>query len=240
MKITDARAPNPLLPTNAFTTNSVVGLGLWVALLLSMANDPFALFGPLFLQTIHGLTPLQAGYMVAIEAMSWTLVAVLVASLPDRYQPGLIIAGALVMTVGLLGASRFLPDGPLFMIVPVAILLGGGIGGCWAFLIQRVMSFAKPGEEDIAASAVATTQMIGIAFGAVIAGLGANMAGLAQGITLEATRNAAFWVPVIFVPATLGAGVAAYRLTQRERVETARISKASHSSNISHNTNIKV
>ena len=240
MKIIDARAPNPLLPTNAFTTNSVVGLGLWVALLLSMANDPFALFGPLFLQTIHGLTPLQAGYMVAIEAMSWTLVAVLVASLPDRYQPGLIIAGALVMTVGLLGASRFLPDGPLFMIVPVAILLGGGIGGCWAFLIQRVMSFAKPGEEDIAASAVATTQMIGIAFGAVIAGLGANMAGLAQGITLEASRNAAFWVPVIFVPATLGAGVAAYRLTQRERVETALISKASHSSNISHSTNIEV
>lgn len=219
MKRLDQNSPNPLLPTDGFTLTSIVGLGLWVVLLISMANDPFALFGPLFLQTLHGLSPLAAGYLVAIEAMSWTVTAIIVASLSPRFQPGLMIAGPLVMGVGLLGAARFLPDGPVYMIVPVAILLGAGIGGCWAFFSQRIMSFAKPGEEDIAASSIATTQMIGIAFGAVLAGLAANQAGLDNGISIDATKNAAFWVPAIFIPIALTAALAALRLTQIEQTK---------------------
>lgn len=48
-------------------------------------------------------------------------------------------------------------------------------------------------------------QQMGFAFGAALAGLSANLSGLAAGATPEGIANAAFWVPASFaIPAALG------------------------------------
>jgi len=61
----DREAMAPLLPSDAFSLRSPTGAGLWMVLLLSVAYSPLAIYVPLFLQRLHGLEPLPAGYMVA-------------------------------------------------------------------------------------------------------------------------------------------------------------------------------
>ena len=78
------------------------------------------------------------------------------------------------MAVGLLAVGVLMAPGPVAALpLPIAAI-GTGIGACWAFIAQRVMSGAKPGEESIAASSVPTVQQAGIAFGAAVSGLVAN------------------------------------------------------------------
>lgn len=201
-----------LFPSDAFSMRSAVGVGLWMALLLSMANDPFSIYGPLFLQELHGLSPLGAGYMVAIEAMAWTLAAICVAGIPASRQAALIIGGPLIMGAGLAGIAARMPSGSITQLLLPIFLSGFGIGACWAFMAQRVMNSARAAEADVAASSVAAVQLYGFAFGGAIAGLIANLIGYSSGLTLEVTRLAAFWVPASFIGVTLLAALAAVRL----------------------------
>jgi predicted MFS family arabinose efflux permease len=101
-------------------------------------------------------------------------------------------------------------------------LIGGGIGACWAFLAQRVMSRAKQGEENIAASSVVTVQQAGMAFGAASAGLVANAGGLSDSLVHDAILRAAFWVPVGFIAAPLAAGAMGIRLNALMRGPVGR------------------
>jgi hypothetical protein len=151
----DRAVSAPLLPSNAFTLGSETGTGLWIAFLLSIAYSPLAIYLPLFLQRLHGLSPLTAGYMVAGASLSWTAAALAVASLTNEWPPRLIIAGPIMMSAGLLGVAMVMAPGPVAaLIVPIA-LIGSGIGLSWAFIAQHVMRGAKAGEENIAAASVA-------------------------------------------------------------------------------------
>ncbi len=206
----DRRASVPLLPSDGFSLNSSVGIGLWIVLLLSIANDPFPIYGPLFLQRLHGFDALTAGYLVAIEALAWTLTALAVAHMP---QTGwLPVGGPLAMAAGLAGIAFFMAHGPIWAVVIAIYLAGGGIGACWAFVSHRIMSGAKIGEENIAAASAPTVQLFGLAFGAALAGLIANVAGYAEGLSNEATHAASFQVPIWFVAPALAAAIFGCRL----------------------------
>ena len=39
---------------------------------MSVGYSPLAIYGPLFLQRLHGVSPLGAGYMVALVSLAWT------------------------------------------------------------------------------------------------------------------------------------------------------------------------
>jgi hypothetical protein len=77
------------------------------------------------------------------------------------------------------------------------------------------MSGARAGEEDLAASSVATVQQTGFALGAALAGLAANAAGLSAGLNRTDIASAAFWVPASFVAAAIAATVMGSRLAGR-------------------------
>jgi hypothetical protein len=95
---------------------------------------------------------------------------------------------------------------------PTIVLIGAGIGASWAFTAQRIMRGARHGEEDIAATAVATVQQTGFALGAALAGLVANATGFSIGRDATGIAAAAFWVPVVFASAAAGAGMMGVRL----------------------------
>src|SRR5262252_8079176 len=190
----DRAADAPLLPSDAFSLRTTTGTALWMVLLLSGAYSPLAIYAPLFLQRLHGISPLVAGYMVAGASLAWTSAALTVASLAEEWPRRLIVAG------------------PIVGLIPAIGLIGIGIGASWAFIVQRVMSGAKPGEETVAAASVATVQQAGIALGAAAAGLIANVSGLVNGLDSDSLRRAAFWVPILFVAAPLAAGTVGIRL----------------------------
>jgi MFS family permease len=208
----DRGAAVALLPSDAFSLRSVTGAGLWMVWLLSVAYSPLAIYVPLFLQRLHALNPLSAGYMVAGASLAWTAAALTVASLSDEWPGRLIVAGPTAMALGLLGVGLLMTPGPVAALLLPISLIGVGIGVCWAFIAQHIMTGAKHGEENIAAASVATVQQAGIAFGAAIAGLVANASGLGDGLNLSSILRAAFWVPTAFVAAPLAAGIIGLRL----------------------------
>jgi MFS family permease len=186
---TDRKATAPLLPSDAFSLRSPTGAGLWMVLLLSVAYTPLAIYAPLFLQRLHGLAPLAAGYMVAGASLAWTCAALTVASLADEWPRRLIVGGPIAMSLGLLGVTALMAPGPVVGLLPAIALIGTGIGASWAFIAQRVMSGAKDTEETVAAASVATVQQAGIALGAAIAGLVANAGGLGDGLQVHSPRG---------------------------------------------------
>jgi MFS family permease len=208
----DREALAPLLPSDAFSPRSTTGTALWMVLLLSVAYSPLAIYVPLFLQRLHGVSSLIAGYMVAGASLAWTCAALIVASLTGKWPSRLIVAGPVTMSVGLFGIAAMMAPGSVIGLIPAIGLIGVGIGASWAFIAQRVMSGAKPGEEAVAAASVATVQQAGIALGAAIAGLIANASGLVYGLQTDTLRRAAFWVPMLFVAAPLVAGAVGLRL----------------------------
>ena len=214
MMRTDRRAASPLLPSDAFSLRSGTGAGLWMILLMSVGYSPLAIYGPLFLQRLHGISPLGAGYMVALASLAWTTAALSVTSLSEEWPPRLIILGPSAMGAGLAGVGVLMAPGPVAALIPPIVLIGAGIGAAWAFVLQRVMSGAKGGEENIAAASAATVQQAGIALGAATAGLVANASGLDNGLDPSSVLRASLWVPLTLVAAPLAAAVIGVRLNQ--------------------------
>lgn len=207
MAVVDRGSRAPLLPSDAFSLRTPTGIGLWLLLLLSVTYSPLQIYVPIFLQRLHGLDPLAAGYAVAGASVGWTAAAVFVPGLHDRWPDRLIVLGPIVMGLGLTGIALLMAMQPVFAVIPPIVLVGAGIGICWAFVAQRTMSGARSGDETVAASSVATVQQMGFAVGAAFAGLVANVSGL-----LESIEAATFWVPFSFVAAATAALLAALRL----------------------------
>jgi predicted MFS family arabinose efflux permease len=214
MMRTDRRAASPLLPSDAFSLRSGTGAGLWMILLMSVGYSPLAIYGPLFLQRLHGVSPLGAGYMVALASLAWTTAALSVTSLSEEWPPRLIILGPSAMGAGLAGVGVLMAPGPVAALIPPIVLIGAGIGAAWAFVLQRVMSDAKSGEENIAAASAATVQQAGIALGAATAGLVANASGLDNGLDPGSVLRASLWVPLALVAAPLAAAAIGVRLNR--------------------------
>jgi MFS family permease len=217
MMRTDRRAASPLLPSDAFSLRSGTGAGLWMILLMSVGYSPLAIYGPLFLQRLHGVNPLGAGYMVALASLAWTTAALSVASLSEEWPPRLIIMGPSAMGAGLAGIGGLMAPGPVAALIPPIVLIGAGIGAAWAFVLQRVMSGAKGGEENIAAASAATVQQAGIAFGAATAGLVANASGLDNGLGPGSVFRASLWVPLVLAAAPLAAAAIGVQLNRMSR-----------------------
>jgi hypothetical protein len=129
----------------------------------------------------------------------------------------MMVAGPLAMAAGLGGVALLMPVRPVTVLPLLIVLTGLGIGVCWVFGVQGIMSGAKPGERDLAASSVATVQQTGMALGAGAAGIVANVAGLSGGLTTGNIAHAAFWVPASFVAAALVAAVMGTRLIALSR-----------------------
>lgn len=215
----DRKAPAPLLPGDAFSPSTPTGVGMWLILLTAVAYSPLQIFIPIFLQSLHGLDPLSAGYGVACASLGWTAAALLAAGAHDVWRARFILIGPLTMAVSLVAAGLFAASA-----VPLQYLaifgIGVGIGICWAFVAQRIMSGARKGDEAVAASSIPTMQQMGFALGAALSGLVANAAGFAVGLPHEAMAHVALVVPVCFaVPAAIGCAVALRlnALTERDR-----------------------
>ncbi|MBM3598069.1 MAG: MFS transporter [Alphaproteobacteria bacterium] len=203
----DRRATVPLLPSDAFALNTATGAGLWIVLLVCLAFNPLQIYVPIFLQRLHGLDSLTAGYAVAGASMAWSIAALAVAGLSGAWSARLIIAGPVAMAAGLAGIAALISSGPLLAIVHAIALIGIGIGVTWAFTMQRIMGEARPGEEDVAASSIAIVQQTGMALGAALAGLAANTAGFSIDADFNGIARAAIWVPASLVPGALAAAL---------------------------------
>jgi len=186
----DRRSAAHLFPTAFPNLRHPASLGLWVLVLMPLSEASVYVYGPYILQLFRGLTPTQAGYFGAIHAVAWTVMAVLVGPLQARWQRGAILAGPLILALGLAGLAWTLAAQPLALVALAMVLVGVGFGISNAFLNQRVMAAAQPGQEDATAGAIPTLGNVGAAVSAALAGLVGNSIGLDGTLTADVVSRA--------------------------------------------------
>jgi predicted MFS family arabinose efflux permease len=209
----DRVAAAPLLPSDAFSWSTPTGMGLWLALLLCVTFSPLQIYVPIVLQHLRGLDPLAAGFMVASGSLGWTIASLVTAGASGPWPDRLMLTGPVMMGIGLVAIAALLPSSAATLaLVPAIVALGMGIGQCWPFVAQRIMSSAKARDEVVAASSVPTVQQTGFALGAALAGLVANASGFSAGVADKGMTQVAFWVPASFVVPAAIACLASLRL----------------------------
>ena len=187
----DRRQPPHLFPTAFPGLGHPVSLGLWVILLMPLAQAPVYVYGPFILQMHRDLSPTMAGYFGATHAMAWSITAMLAPALPTRWHRRTIVLGPVLLTLGLAGIGLTIATQPLALVVLSLILVGVGFGVCNMFINQAVMAHAQAGQEDETSGAIPTVQGLGGAVSAALAGLIGNAVGLDQAQDPDAVARAA-------------------------------------------------
>lgn len=160
-----------------------VSLGLWVLILMPMAEAGVFVYTPYLLQLDRGLSPTWAGYFGAIHALTWSFSALAVASLTPRWHSTAILAGPAILAFGLAIQSVTMTGGPILYVGIALAFVGIGFGISHSFINQRIMAAAPEGQEDATATAIPTLECLGGAVGAASVGLIGNAAGFAGPLT---------------------------------------------------------
>src|SRR5260221_5300099 len=196
----DRRMANRLLPAQLLGIRHELGAGLLMVFALSAATTAFWAYGPLILQVAFAVDPLSSGYLMAAEAIAWSVCTMMIAGARESMDWLLIRLGAALIALSGAGFIIAMPVGALPGILVCMLLQGAGFGICWPFIVRRIVILATASERDLAASAAPTVQRIGYAVGAAAAGIAANAAGLGDGATVETARAAGFSVFAAFLP----------------------------------------
>ena len=180
-----------LFPTVFPRMGHPVSLGLWLILLMPLAQAPVYVYLPYILQMHRDLSPTLAGYFGAAHAMAWSVTAMLAPALPLRWHSRAIQLGPVLLTLGLAGIAMTIAAQPLAWLVAALVLVGIAFGICNMFINQRVMAHAQRGQEDETSGAIPTLQGLGGAISAALAGLAGNAVGLDRPLTAQIVDQAA-------------------------------------------------
>ncbi|MBP6850612.1 MAG: MFS transporter [Rhodoferax sp.] len=189
LRLDKRRAPH-LFPTSFPQLHHPVSLGLWILLLMPLAQAPVYVYGPYILQMYRGLSPTLAGYFGATHALAWSITAILMARLHPRWQNASILSGPALLTAGLAGLALSTATQPLGLVLASLVVVGVGFGVCNMFVNQRIMASVQPGQEDETAGAIPTLQGLGGAISAALAGLAGNAIGLDNTLTVDVVQRA--------------------------------------------------
>ncbi|HEY3695335.1 MFS transporter [Phenylobacterium sp.] len=212
----DARSPVRLFPREAGALATPVGAGFAAIFTSTAASMGLSIYGPAVLQTLRGLSPLAAGYVVGAEALGWTLIALLVANAQDPWRDRCVRLGAVCVAVSAAVLAWALRDGPLWSVIAASTLMGAGFGLSWSFISQRMLTLLPDAERAVGASSLVAVRQTGSAAGAALAGAAANLAGASADVFTRPTAEAvAVWVFAASVPPALLGVWASWRLTRR-------------------------
>ena len=192
-----------MLPAEVIDFGHVIGSGILAVFLLCISIMSFLVYGPLILIELYGLSPLQAGFVVLIESIAWGTAAIVFSGLRPEYEPRLVRVAAALVVGGTAAMAMIFPLGSLWPVVIAVLLLNGGFGAMWGFVIKRVVAAAGRSDKDRTASLLPITQQTGFALGAALSGLIANGFGLAGDYGLDEIRQVAFWMFAGFLPTAL-------------------------------------
>lgn len=209
----DQRSAVRLFPLGAGDLGTVHGAGYATLFLCYVATMGLTVYGPAVLQTLRGLSPLAAGYVVSAEALLWTAAALPVSGLTGEWPRRLIRLGAAAIAAGLAGCALVFDAGNLAWVVLAAGLIGAGFGLSYAFITQGILGALDEEERAIGGAGIATMRLTGAAAGAAMAAAVANLAGFAHGFSTPAARVAGVSVFLAGLPVAGLACLSAWRMT---------------------------
>jgi EmrB/QacA subfamily drug resistance transporter len=126
---------------------------------------------PIFLQSVHGFTPLQSGYALLPLALAIMVAAPISANLVNRIGTKWVIStGIALETLGIFIVSRLNADTTYASLVPGLIILGIGIGLAVSQNVQVILSEIEPAQSGSASGVLNTVRQLGTALGIAIIG----------------------------------------------------------------------
>jgi MFS family permease len=186
----DRSRPNGLLPRRAAEPNFPLGSAYLTYFCSTAAGTSFALYAPAVLQYRAGLSAIEAGYLVAIEALAWTAAALTVSGAGETWRSRLIMIGPIAILTGTIITTVLINSGNLIAVAAGGACLGAGFGLCYAFISQRVIGAFDDVARVRGSTAIGAARNSGGALGAALSATAANAAGFGGGLN---ESNAA-WV----------------------------------------------
>ena len=207
----EGRARVRLMPAGSLNPATPLGALFATMLLLGIAITS-DIFAPFFLQKLHGLQPLWAGYVAAFVAAGWTISALVTAGWTGRKVRVAIATAPIILTAATLGMLVYLApanlDGGWLDLVPAALsllALGVGIGSVFQHLSTGILSTTPEADNQSVSAALSMAQLFASGFGAAIGGVVVNAAGLPEATDAVGIETVARWLFGVFaVIAALG------------------------------------
>lgn len=198
----EATSPQHLLPRGGTNPRTELGAAYGAMMMLAFGVNT-EIFVPYFLQVLHGMTPLHAGYLSAVMSAGWTTGSVLSSGGGEGRVRLCMRAGPLLMAFSLVILSVLMPvhdeaGGAVVVLGLCLTAMGLGIGIAWPHLGPRIFAFAPEGEKDVAAASITIVLMTTYAFGSALGGVVTNLAGIADPGGVAGASDAAGWLFTIF------------------------------------------
>jgi predicted MFS family arabinose efflux permease len=215
----DREAGNKLFPSHAASFKAPIGLCLWTLTLHAMAQTSLTLFLPLLLQVVHGVSPVFVNFVTIVISFSWTIGTVAVSGWSGARERLALGFGPLLAFTALVTITIVATQPQLALITVAAAALGLGIGMYNVHLVARTLDRAPPGEQRTTAAALNSVRSLGTAFGAAIAGVIANAAGLGDATDPVAVGHA---VSIVYACCCVPFGIAALCVLRFIRIAVPR------------------
>ena len=167
----ESRARQPLLQVSLLRRPAFAAV-MVAALLLNAAAFAYLAYSSLWLQTVLGLSPVQAGLAGAAPmSLSAFVVSVAIGRFLHAGNPRWIIGGGMVLVgAGALLQAGLGPQSGWPHLVPGLIVAGIGVGLATPTLVSSAMSAVPVHSGGMAAGAVNTMRQLGYAFGIAVLG----------------------------------------------------------------------
>jgi MFS family permease len=175
-----------ILPAGSLRAKRGMPAAIVMTAILVLAFISTEYFIPLILTTVRGRSLTEAGIVVTIGTVSWSLGNWWQARVVDRLSTvTLVRAGALILTISIAGIMLMLANAPLLISYLAWLLAGVGMGIAYPSAYIVIMRDAPAGGEGAAISSQQVAERLALAVGG---GLGGGCIALA--LTLHAPLRA--------------------------------------------------
>jgi hypothetical protein len=167
------RGASPLLETALFRDRAFTIGVLIILIFYSTLNSCYLAFA-LLVQVGLGRAPLQAGLILAANALAFMISSIIASRVPPEWRRSVLIAGAAIASAaGLLAAATAWSVTPLHSeeLVPALIVWGIGQGLLMTPLLNTILSGVHEHHAGSASGVLSTTQQLGGSFGVAVVGI---------------------------------------------------------------------
>ena len=173
----ERRFPMPIFHLRFFRSLTF-SVAMFTLVVAQFAYSPITIFTPLYMQKVLSIDPLQVGFIMMALPISTVIAGPIGGRLADRYNPRVIAAGGVVLTlVAVFFFSRLgLTTPALFLIVPLVLI---GLGGGFFRPANQVSVYADVDRRDYGS------------LSAMLTSLGTLAGGLGTTVTVAVTESRA-------------------------------------------------
>ncbi|WP_208434313.1 MFS transporter [Bartonella taylorii] len=173
----------PMLPRNSFSFSSEFFPLYTLILVMTTVVYSIELYFPLFLQELHGQTPLIAGYIASLMSLGWTCGSLSSAGASEKKVRSVIVYSPILSLFGISGLLWLIPTKDstsehIFIICLALFAIGISAGIAWPHLLTRILQCANNEDALRASESLTSVQLFSAALSATLAGTVTNLAGI--------------------------------------------------------------